>query len=65
MSGSIQSTSIKSGRTSTMPRAGLTAVLRFSHFVTRAPQAEGHHVANRLFVFDDEDALGGHIDLVP
>jgi hypothetical protein len=43
------------------PLARLAAVLGLAYVIPGAPQAEGNHVPNGLFVFDDEDALGGHL----
>ncbi len=46
-------------------RARLAAILRLAHLVPGAPQSECNHVANRLFIFDDEDAFGGHVSANP
>ena len=45
-------------------RARLAAILRLPDFVSGAPQSEGDHVADGLFVFDHEDAFGGHVILL-
>ena len=61
MSGSIQSTSIKSGRTSTMRARASRQSSASRDLVSGAPQAECNQVSNGLFIFNDEDAFGCHV----
>ena len=57
MSGSIQSSSTRSGRRSAMLRARRAAVLGLRDLEAGAAQAEGDHLADRLLVLDDQDRV--------
>ena len=54
MSGSIQSTSIRSGRWSASCTRALLAVLGLAHVEAGALQCERDHLADGLFIFDDQ-----------
>ena len=46
-------------------RSRLPAVLGLANFIACPPQSKGNHVTDALFIFNDEDALGGHIVASP
>ena len=54
MSGSIQSTSSRSGRRSASCTRALVAVLGLPHLEAGAPQRERDHLADRAFILDDQ-----------
>ncbi len=55
MSGSIQSTSTRSGRWSASCTRALLTVLGLTHLESGTPQCEGDHVPDGPLIFDDQN----------